>query len=730
MFLDLNQEQKEAVETVEGPLLVLAGAGSGKTRVVTYRIAHLLSLGIHPSKILGLTFTNKAAGEMRERIHKLTHQQILISTFHSLGARILRESIHALGYLPNFTIYDEEDVHKLLRSCIDELKLKLPSTSKEKVIDPKVFKSLISNAKNRLQTPEEITLPLESQDPIEIAFPQVYSRYQAYLKQYNAVDFDDLLFLTVKLFKEQPEILKRYHDRWTFFLVDEYQDTNQAQYEMVRTLVAPTGNLCVVGDPDQSIYSWRGANIHNILNFEKDFIGAKVVRLEQNYRSRSTLLKAANAVIAYNTGRYEKKLWSDRGPGDKIKHFTANTELEEARFVAESVDVLHREKRIPLKDIAIFYRTNAQSRPLEDRFLSKKVPYTIVGGISFYQRREIKDILAFLRMVESETDFISFSRTLNLPKRGLGEATIERIRNGAILSGKTLLAYCEAVVRGEVDWKPTPKQRQGLSDYLSTTSKLKRIGKECSLKELIVAAIEETGYLTHLREDPATFEDRKENLDELIAKAMEWELAIPEATLSGFLEELSLKSTLDEVEGEEDRVNLMTIHHGKGLEFTVVFLVGLEEDLFPHANARGSPEALEEERRLFYVGMTRAKEFLFLTDSRFRYLWGMGRTQRASRFLKEIPREFVEKVHGAFYFRRDVLAEKPSIAHEKREIKEEKKQEEKGLSQGDMVCHPEFGIGKIQETYQGSLGLTYRIFFSKDFKVREIVDRYARLVRL
>lgn len=639
-FNHLNEEQLEAIKTTEGPLLVIAGAGSGKTRVVTCRIAHLLSLGLAPSKILGVTFTNKAAGEMKERIKQLSEHSVLICTFHSLGAKILRESIHVLGYKNNFTIYDEEDVHKLLKVCLEEVGVS------DKKLEPKAFKALISQAKNRLLAPEQVVNSNDS-SPAAQFFPAVYAKYQERLKEYQALDFDDLLFLTVKLLKEHPEVLAAYQDRWSHLLIDEYQDTNQAQYAIVRMLVQQSQNICVVGDPDQSIYSWRGANIQNILNFEKDFPGAKIVRLERNYRSRSNILEAANTLIGYNFNRYEKNLWSDLGPGEKIKHFTGDTEQNEARFVADQVRYFHEKRGIPLKQMAVFYRTNSQSRTFEDRFLSYRIPYVIVGGISFYQRREVKDILSFLKMAESGADFVAFSRTINLPKRGIGAATIEKIRLCASQEQLSILQYCEKLLLGEpllFSVKLTPKQREGISGYVTLIRELKRISRECSLKALVTTAIEQSGYLQVLAEERETYDDRKGNLDELITKAIEWELSTEYPTLSGFLEELSLKSTLDETMQEQDRLHLMTIHNGKGLEFPVVFLVGLEEDLFPHVNSRGSHEALEEERRLCYVGLTRAKEYLFLTDARMRYLWGTPRVQRPSRFIKEIPAKFIEKI--------------------------------------------------------------------------------------
>lgn len=731
----MNTEQQSAVDTIYGPLLVLAGAGSGKTRVVTFRIVNILEQGVHPSEILGLTFTNKAAGEMKERVRQLTHHNVLICTFHSLGARILRESIHVLGYMPGFTIYDEQDVEKIMKVCLGEM----DSSAK---LDSKLFLRLISNAKNALQEPTDIDPNTLEEN--EKHFPEAYARYQAKLKEYNALDFDDLLYLPVKLFKEHPEVLEHYQKRWSFLLIDEYQDTNAAQYTIVRYLVSQHHNLCVVGDPDQSIYSWRGANIGNILGFENDYPGAKVVRLEQNYRSRSNILEASNTLIGYNSGRLEKNLWSDRGPGEKIKHFTADTERGEAQFVSEKIAHHYEKGNVPLKQMAVFYRTNAQSRALEDRLLIHHIPYVIVGGISFYQRKEIKDILAFLRIVHSGTDYVSFSRTINIPKRGIGDTTIEKLRLGASEEGLSLIAYCEALVRGEQLRHPIKlpaKQKEGLQSYLSILHELREIGKASSLKELVKNTIEQSHYLDYIKLDAETYQERKENLNALISKAMEWELSTENPTLEGFLEELSLKSSLDESEGQHDRISLMTIHNGKGLEFDVVFLVGLEEDLFPHANSRDSDTALEEERRLCYVGMTRAKEYLYVCDVRQRFLWGTTRSQRPSRFLREIPGEYVEKIRPVFYAKTSEY--QPMRAPKRVELEEENIIEEpfsdemdnsvadiEELAVGDTVFHQDFGVGVINKTYEGSVGWMFKVFFTKDNRERTLVAKIAKLKKL
>lgn len=721
----LNHEQKKAVLSLEGPVLVLAGAGSGKTRVVTYRIAHMIESGILPEKILGLTFTNKAALEMKDRVHKLTSNHVLICTFHSLGAKILRESIGHLGYKPDFTIYDEEDILKVIRSCLEELGIK------SKTLEPKSFRYMISNAKNSLTPADELEGSNDSE--IEKWFPKVYKIYESKLKDYNALDFDDLLYLPVRLFREFPEILTFYQNRYSHLLIDEYQDTNASQYELARQLVKKSGNIFVVGDPDQSIYSWRGADIENILNFEKDYPGALVIRLEENYRSKSNILEAANALISHNQNRYEKRLWSHLGEGEKIKLNTLSSEREEASYIADKIIFYHKQKGIPLNEMVVFYRTHAQSRAFEDYFLSRNIPYVIIGGISFYQRKEIKDILAYLRMIQSNHDWISFTRTINLPKRGFGEATLEKIEQSAQKERLSIFNYLEALVDKAPlveNVKLSVKQLQGLTEYVSLIRSQRRVLELTSLGELVRSLIEQSGYLTLLKEDKETFEDRKENLDALIAKAFEWEFSKEEPTLGAFLEELSLKISTDEESESEDHLNLMTIHNGKGLEFKVTFLVGMEEDLFPHVNSRDSKKELEEERRLCYVGMTRAKEYLYLTNCMQRYIWGTSRTQRPSRFIREIPFQYVEKVRAPLF---------KSYAREERETvrfideidqRPDFEKKEDLFSVGDTIFHQDFGIGLINHVLETSLGATYKIHFSKDNRERSIVAKYAKLKKL
>ncbi|MDB6081472.1 MAG: uvrD [Chlamydiia bacterium] len=628
-FNTLNPEQRQAALHREGPLLVLAGAGSGKTKVVAIRIAHLINTGIDPKNILGLTFTNKAAQEMKERVNRFVGKDIIVSTFHSLGARILREAIHYLGYTPQFAIYDEDDVEKLLKTIAKEA---FPAEVK---FDVKKARTAISANKNALGQHEDKE------------YDQFYQLYIKKLKECNAVDFDDLLFLPVTLFRDFPDLLAYYQNRWNYLLVDEYQDTNMVQYEFVRLLVAKSQNLFVVGDPDQSIYSWRGANIRNILHFENDYPGAQIVRLEQNYRSTETILQAANAVIQNNTQRFKKSLWCSRGEGEKINVYTAQTERDEAEFVANTITHLQSVHDIPLNEVVIFYRTNFQSRAFEDQLIAKRIPYTIVGGISFYHRKEIKDILSFLRLLEHPNDLIAFLRVVNLPKRGFGEQFLAKVVGAARNANVSLLDLFTA---------PSPfamsaKQKEGWQDFAQILAMLKEAKASKSLSELVRAAIMETKYLEVINADTETRQEKRENLAELIVKAEEWEQSQAAPSLTKFLEEIALVTSTDDLDTTELRVSLMTAHNGKGLEFQAVFLVGIEEELFPHVNSKKSEEDVEEERRLFYVGITRAKKILYICHASFRHLWGTLRHMRPSRFLYEIPAEFRKKtnLYSSYY---------------------------------------------------------------------------------
>jgi len=697
---ELNSQQLAAVNHVEGPMLVLAGAGSGKTRVVTYRIGRLIEIGVLPSDILAVTFTNKAADEMRQRIRMHKNAQVLACTFHSLGARILRESIGLIGFRNDFTIYDEEDREKLLKGCLEQLRL-----SDEKGL-LKQMQIEISTAKNNNEGPET-----KSSDPI---FGQVYAHYQNKLKECNALDFDDLLYLTVKLLSENESARQEYQNRWLFVLIDEYQDTNRSQHLLAKLLVEKHSNIFAVGDPDQSIYSWRGARYQNILNFERDFPGAKVVTLDQNYRSTNTILQAANHLIEKNSTRYEKKLWSSRGDGEKIGIYMAQNERREAEFIIHKMLEIVRDHQIPYDEIAIFYRTNAQSRTFEDALLSRRIPYIIVGGLSFYQRREIKDILSYLRMLVSNSDLISFLRTINMPRRGLGATTLEKIVEQSALRQISIFSFCEELCESPnlyPEVKLGAKQRDGLKSYVSLIRQLRDQRSSLKLYELITETIEASHYLNYLQEDPETFDDRKENIDELIGKAAEWEEEREMPTLQQFLEELSLRANTEEQQNTPS-VHMMTLHNSKGLEFSLVFIGGMEEELFPHLNSLDNPESLEEERRLCYVGITRAKRFLFLTASTYRYMWSGPRLMRPSRFLREIPAKFIKNESPVAYEPEGVSSSDPEA-----------------FAVGDSVYHKEFGQGVVRKSFHTSFGLTYEVEFEEG-STRTLVAKYAKLSNL
>lgn len=705
--VNLNPEQQQAVEHIQGPLLVLAGAGSGKTRVITYRIANLIESGIDPRNIVAVTFTNKAAKEMRSRVEQEVLRAPLICTFHSLGVRILRESIHHLGYSNQFVIYDEEDALKVLRTCIKELGIE------DKKVTPKALKGVISRAKNHLTEPD----PGDDASPVLKVASSVYKLYQLKLFEAGAVDFDDLLYLPVRLFREFPKVLETYQNRWQYLLVDEYQDTNGAQYILASLLVSKHRNFFVVGDPDQSIYTWRGANIENILSFEKDWTDAKIIRLEQNYRSTSNILKAANHLVECNENRYKKELWSSLGEGEKIYTFRAFNEREEASYIVEEIQRRQREKGLSLKDMVIFYRTNAQSRPFEDQLLRHNIPYTLVGGVSFYQRKEIKDVLAFLRLLENPSDLVSFLRTINLPKRGLGEATLTKIIALSQSRQESILATCQHLTEIDASMRLSQKQLNGLAQYMQLIRELKKIKVESSLQELVYQTIQKSNYLDLIKLDMETYEDRKGNIDELVGKAIEWEESAEEPNLSTFLEELTLNTSESREDESIEKLTLMSLHNGKGLEFHTVFISGMEETLFPHINCINTDQGIEEERRLCYVGMTRAKRALYLSHTSTRFIWGGPKSMRPSRFLREIPKQYLAARQEDAY--EDEI--EPEISSES---------ESAAFHEGSKVFHHEFGIGRVSKVGSSSLGLTYDVFFQKDGKTKTLLAKYAKLKAL
>ena len=636
----LNKEQAEAVRRTEGPVLILAGAGSGKTRVITHRIAYLMDeCGVNPWNILAITFTNKAAGEMRERVDSLIGygaESVWISTFHSMCVRILRRYIDLMGYESSFTIYDTDDQRSLMKEVCKYLKIDTKEIREREIL------SEISSAKNELITPLQYR-----EENIGVSFrskriADAYDEYQRRLRKNNALDFDDLLMLTVELFHSHDEVLASYQKRFMYIMVDEYQDTNTAQFELVRLLAGGHRNLCVVGDDDQSIYRFRGANIRNILDFEKVYPDAFVVKLEQNYRSTQNILDAANAVIRNNAGRKEKALWTDRGAGEKIRLRGFYTARDEAAFIAGDIEEKHRKERdLSYGDFAVLYRTNAQARALEERFVLAGIPYNVVGGTNFYDRREIRDMIAYLKTVENGQDEIAVRRILNVPRRGIGLTTIGRIADYAVSRDITFFEAMEKCRNITSIGRGTAK----IESFVGMIRKFREYAQDRRLSELLRHIIEETEYEAYLRDmDDEDADDRISNVDELISKITDYEETAEDPTLSGFLEEVALVSDIDDAGDTKDRVLLMTLHSAKGLEFPFVYLSGMEDGVFPSAMALGSndEEAEEEERRLAYVGITRARDDLTFTYSKTRMLRGEVQYNPPSRFLEEIPRQLLD----------------------------------------------------------------------------------------
>ena len=639
IYDSLNDEQREATTTVEGPLLILAGAGSGKTRVLTHRIVYLIEeVGVNPWNILAITFTNKAAQEMRERVDKLVGfgaDQIWVSTFHSACVRFLRRFIDKLGYDNNFTIYDTDDQKSVIKAICKRLNIDT------KNFPERTLMSAISSAKDDLIGVRDYEIKTMG-DFRKITIAKVYREYQETLKKSNALDFDDIIFITVELFKTCPEVLTYYQDRFHYIMVDEYQDTNTAQFELVRLLADRDRNLCVVGDDDQSIYKFRGANIRNILDFEFHYPEATVIKLEQNYRSTQNILDAANGVIAHNQGRKEKALWTDRGAGSPVHFRQFENAFEEAEFLAEDIAGRMRKEGRSYGDFAILYRTNAQARLLEERMVVEGIPYNVVGGVNFYSRAEIKDILAYLKTIENGRDEVALRRIINVPKRSIGTASLEKVATYAQFRGETLFdALCEA------DNIPGLGKAQGkIREFVNLIQVLRSGLSSYGIVDLIKAVLERTKYEDYLNEqDPESTEDRLSNIGELITKATVYEETHDDISLSDFLEEIALVTDLDNVEDAENRVLLMTLHGAKGLEFPVVYLAGMEDGLFPSYMTITSDDNtdLEEERRLAYVGITRAMEELTLTCARSRMIRGETQYNPLSRFVREIPPELLDR---------------------------------------------------------------------------------------
>jgi DNA helicase-2/ATP-dependent DNA helicase PcrA len=664
----LNPVQREAVTFGKGPLLILAGAGSGKTRVLTYRIAYLVrERKVNPANILAITFTNKAADEMRQRVENLLGQiglSMWISTFHSACVRILRREIERLGYKKSFIIYDEYDSKRLVESCLKELDLDT------RRYPPAKIASIISSAKNDLIDPDEFSARVETY--LEGIVASVYKTYQTRLFQANALDFDDLIMVTVNLFELFPSVLEAYQNRFHYILVDEYQDTNHAQYKLVRLLSGKHRNICVVGDDDQSVYSFRGADIRNILEFERDWPDCKILKLEQNYRSTKTILEAASQLVRNNRGRKDKRLWTANSEGELVARYQAENEHDEAEFIAGEIERLVDEQERRYQDFAIFYRTNAQSRVIEEVFLRYGLPYKIVGGFKFYERQEIKDVLAYLKVISNPLDTVSLKRIINVPKRRIGETSVSQIESYALEKN---ISFYEAVTRAEeIPWL-SEAQKERIKGFVQLIEGFRKAQRDKSVAELAKLVVEKSGYLDRLKaEGTIEASNRLENVNELLTAIGEFENMHLEASLADFLAEVSLLTDIDVYDEATEAVTLMTLHNAKGLEFPVVFITGMEEGIFPHIRSLTDTQELEEERRLCYVGMTRAKEKLYLINALSRNIWGGSSYNLPSRFLKEIPESLCQQIEAR-------VPSATELGH--------------AYQVGDQVFHETFGRGKV-----------------------------------
>ena len=732
----LNREQQEAVLHVDGPLLILAGAGSGKTRVLTYRIAHLIDeCGVNPWNILAITFTNKAAGEMRERVDKIVgygSESIWVSTFHSTCVRILRRYIDRLGYDTNFTIYDTEDQKTVMKSVCQKLQLD------SKLYKERMLLNVISHAKDEYISPNEFLLEAKG-DFRQEKIAQAYVEYQKELKKNNALDFDDLLVKTVELFQSCPDVLEYYQNRFRYIMVDEYQDTNTVQFKFISTLARQYRNLCVVGDDDQSIYKFRGANIRNILDFEKVFPDAKVVKLEQNYRSTQNILNAANGVIANNRGRKEKALWTENEQGEPILFQQFQNGYEEAEYVSGEISKKVREGEAEYQDFAVLYRTNAQSRLFEEKFLYANIPYKIVGGVNFYSRKEIKDILAYLKTIDNGKDVLAVRRIINVPKRGIGNVTLAKVQ--AYADSRDISFFEALEEAGEIPG--LGKAALKIQPFVHLIHEMRLSLADMSMQDLIQAILDKTGYAEDLKnEDTDESEARLENIDEFINKAVTYEEGAEEPNLSGFLEEVALVADIDSVEDGDNRVLLMTLHSAKGLEFPYVFLAGMEDGLFPSymSIAADDPtEEIEEERRLCYVGITRAMKELTITCARCRMVRGETQYNNVSRFVREIPSELLA--------RKSVMPREPKKPEVPQNTSYQKakeafrtktfdpqqfkvvKADKLDYTVGDQVSHVKFGKGTVLEIAEGGRDYEVKVDFER-FGVKKMFASFAKLKKV
>ena len=748
----LNPMQMEAVEYTEGPLLILAGAGSGKTRVLTHRIASLIrDKGVNPWNIMAITFTNKAAGEMRERVDKIVgygSERIWVSTFHSSCVRILRRHAERLGYANNFAIYDTDDQKSLIKDIMKRLQM-----------DPKLYRdraimAAISSAKDEMIEPDQYRIDAGIDWKLQ-KYAAVYAEYQAELKKNNAMDFDDLLVQTVKLFQQFPEVLDYYQEQFRYIMVDEYQDTNTVQFRFVSLLAAKYRNLCVVGDDDQSIYKFRGANIENILSFEHVFPDAKVIKLEQNYRSTQNILNAANGVISNNMGRKRKTLWTDNEEGKKIGFKQFETGYEEAEYVAKDINACVKDGRYHYGDCAVLYRTNAQSRLFEEKFIVSNIPYKIVGGVNFYARKEIKDLLAYLKTIDNARDDLAVRRIINVPKRGIGATTLNRVADYAAAAD---ISFYNALKMAD-DIPTLGKSAAKIKPFVNFIQVMRSKVEIISVSELLQEIIDETGYVKELEaEDTEEAKARIENIDELISKVVAYEEGEEHPTLSGFLEEVALVADIDSLDEGSDYVVLMTLHSAKGLEFPKVYLAGMEDGLFPSymsITSDSSSEDLEEERRLAYVGITRAKEELTITCARQRMIRGETQYNKVSRFVREIPSELLDSE-----LRKPASARESSFGKESsfpsflqnqttaRPKRTTLRQQPSGQSMqakalvtkgvvkseldygvGDTVSHIKFGRGVVKNIMDGGRDYEVTVDF-EGYGVKKMFASFAKLKRI
>ena len=730
IFDTLNDRQCEAVKHTEGPLLITAGAGSGKTKVLTCRIAHLLELGVAPYRILAITFTNKAAKEMKERVTNLVGAQadsIWLSTFHSFCAKLLRFEVDGFhGYTRNFTIYDSSDQLVLVKDCLKKLNLD------DKQFMPRSILGTISSAKNVLMDAKAFAA--QASDFYEQKVADVYALYQEKLRENNAVDFDDLLFLAVRLLQEKEDVREKYQSRFQYILVDEYQDTNHAQYALTKILAARWRNICVVGDADQSIYAWRGADIRNIIDFTRDYPDAASIKLEQNYRSTKTILHAANAVIDNNESRPKKTLWTENPAGNKIIHYQAQTEHDEADYIAGVIYNRHEISHEPYGDMTILFRTNAQSRVLEEKLMRYAIPYTMVGGTKFYDRKEIKDVLAYLRLLYNPEDSLSLTRIINVPKRNIGATTMEHVAAYAEEQGISLFEALSSTDEIPV----TKRARTSLENFAAMIFDLLNDIEGKDVLSLIETVIKQTGYgdmLDKEAEHDPQGESRKENVGEFLSVAKDYMDSNPDGNLQDFLENVALVSDVDDFESSDSKVTLMTLHAAKGLEFPVVFLTGLDEGLFPHSRTLLDPAQVEEERRLAYVGITRAERQLYVTNAITRTMYGRISAYMPSRFLAEIPPQLMEDYHRKSAMpqsRTTAVPGKQRVSILTKPVASslpKKHAVTDTFAKGDKVRHKIWGIGTVLDVIGEGTNMQMKIQFPTK-GVRQVVVKYAPLEKI